>query len=76
MRINSKNVVIKTKGEFISKYNSIFNPDFKKTMVNALTKYMFANWRGVMFGGGMYNMWINNVMNPDNLQTLITKINN
>jgi hypothetical protein len=38
---------------------------------------MFANWQGIMFGEGLYNVWINEVA-PTNekLKLVITAINN
>jgi len=76
VKINGKHAEIKNKDEFISNYNNIFYPHFKKTMLNTFTKYMFANWQGVMFGENMYNMWINVIIKPHKLETLITSINN
>ncbi|MEQ8155083.1 MAG: hypothetical protein ABRQ25_09420 [Clostridiaceae bacterium] len=58
-------------------YNLIITPDFKKSINSACAKYMFVNYRGVMFGEDRYNIWINNVVLDNNTSKLmITNINN
>lgn len=69
-----KTVEIKNREEFIRNYDAIIHPEFKKTIGDASTKYMFANWQGIMFGEGFKNMWINHSINDNTL--LITSINN
>lgn len=77
VKINGKTVKIQNKDEFIKNYNLIFNPNYKQAMTNAFTKYMFANYKGVMFGEGKYNMWINEIASHNSTSKLmITAINN
>ena len=59
VKINGKATAISTKDQFIKNYSLIFNSNYKEAISKAFTKYMFANWQGVMFGQGQYNMWIN-----------------
>lgn len=76
-KINGKSTKIQTKDEFIKNYAQIFNPNYKKAISNAYTKYMFVNWQGIMFGEGFYNMWINEVTpNGSDSKLMITAINN
>ena len=43
----------------------------------ASTKYLFANWKGIMFGANLNNIWINEVTSAgDNPKLMITAINN
>jgi len=44
---------------------------------NAFTKYLFANSQGIIFGEGMYNIWINEVIPTSSKPKLmIMAINN
>lgn len=77
VKINGKSNKIQDKDEFIKNYDLIFNPNYKQAMTNAFTKYMFANYKGVMFGEGQYNMWINEIAsNNGTSKLMITAINN
>ncbi len=77
VKINGKVKKIENKEAFVENYSSIVNSDFKKAMVNTYTKYLFANSKGIMFGEGSYNVWINEIKASDNnSQLLITAINN
>lgn len=77
VKINDKTIKIQNKAEFIKNYDLIFNSKYKQAMTNAFTKYMFANYKGVMFGEGQYNMWINEITsNNGTSKLMITAINN
>jgi len=77
VKIDGKVSEIKNQDEFIKNYDKIFSPGYKQSMSHAFTKYMFANWQGVMFGSGMENMWINEVKPAEGSPKLmITAINN
>jgi len=75
VNINGKVTKIQDKYEFIKNYAQIFNPNFKQAISNAYTKYMFVNWQGIMFGEGLYNIWINE-QPPTGSALMITSINN
>jgi hypothetical protein len=77
VKINDKVTKIQNKDDFIKNYDKIFHSNFKQAISTASTKYMFANWQGIMFGEGSYNVWINEVA-PTNekLKLVITAINN
>lgn len=53
---------IQNKDDFVKNYDQIFYPEFKQVVSSAFTKYLFANSQGIMFGDGMYNIWINEVI--------------
>jgi beta-lactamase regulating signal transducer with metallopeptidase domain len=77
VKINDKVTEMQNANDFIENYEKIINPAFKQVIGNAFTKYMFANWKGVMFGSGSNNIWINNVTTTgDNLELMIISINN
>ena len=77
VNISGKRTIIKNREDFIKNYNEIINPNFKETMSNTSTKYLFANSKGIMFGEGLYNIWINEVtFNGSNSKLSITAINN
>lgn len=77
VNIKGKRTVIKNSQDFIKNYNEIINPNFKETMSNTSTKYLFANSKGIMFGEGLYNIWINEVTsNGSNSELYIIAINN
>lgn len=59
--IDGRDRNIKNIGQFKKLYNKIFYPEFKNIMIYAYPKNMFANWRGIMFGEGLNNVWINKV---------------
>lgn len=77
-KINGKVTIIHTKDEFIKNYDQIFDSNYKQVISKAYTKYLFANWQGIMLGGGQYNMWIHNsaVSNADTSKLMIKAINN
>ncbi|MBM7868726.1 hypothetical protein JOC70_000195 [Clostridium pascui] len=77
VKINGKNTKIQNKAEFIKNYDLIFNPSYKQAMTNAPAKYMFANYKGIMFGEGQYNMWINEIAsNNGTSKLMVTAVNN
>jgi len=78
VKINGKATVIKTRAEFIKNYSLIFNSNYKQVISKAYTKYLFANWQGVMFGEGQYNMWIYDsvISNGGVSKLMISAINN
>jgi hypothetical protein len=77
VKINDKVTKIQNKDDFIKSYDKIFHSNYKQAISNASTKYMFANWQGVMFGEGLYNVWINEVTSTEGSSKLmITAINN
>ena len=77
VKINGKVTKIQNKDEFIKNYAQIFNANYKKAISNAYTKYMFVNWQGIMFGEGLYNIWINEITpNGNDSKLMITAINN
>ncbi|MBB6214274.1 hypothetical protein HNQ80_000343 [Anaerosolibacter carboniphilus] len=77
VKINDKATTIQNKDDFIKNYDKIFYPNYKQVMSNAFTKYMFANWKGIMFGTGSDNIWINEVTSTNgNPKLMITAINN
>ena len=51
-------IVANDADEFIAKDSEIITPDFISSITNSYTKFMFTNWRGVMFGDGTYGFWI------------------
>lgn len=77
IKVNGKVAGIQTKDDFISKYDQIINANFKQVISNTVTKYLFANYQGIMFGNGKYNLWISEVVTtgvPSKL--MIISINN
>lgn len=72
VKIDNKVTKIKDEDEFIKYYKQIFNPQFKQIMSNAYTKYLFTNYQGIMFGGNVCNVWINEY----DSKLMITTINN
>ena len=68
---------LQNKDDFIKNYDQIIYPEFKQVVSNAFTKYLFANSQGIMFGEGMYNIWINEVIPTGSMPKLmIMAINN
>lgn len=76
VKVDGNRQSINTKEELIKNYDKVFHPEYKNAIAKAFTKYMFCNSKGVMFGGNMYNVWINNVINKDKKEILITGVNN
>jgi hypothetical protein len=74
LKVNGEITNIKDENDFIENYDNIFHKECKKAIENSFTKYMFVNWRGIMFGGNQYNMWINEVIGVTDMK--ITTINN
>jgi len=63
--------------DFIQNYERIFYPEFKQVVSSAFTKYLFVNSQGIMFGEGMYNIWINEMIPTGRKpQLMISAINN
>lgn len=77
VKINNKVTKIQSSDEFIKNYERIIHQDYKQVISNASTRYMFANWKGIMFGTGSYNIWINKAnVTGDNSKLMIITINN
>lgn len=77
VKINNKVTKIQNADDFIVNYDQIIHPDYNQAISNASTKYMFANWKGIMFGPGLYNIWINKgTSTGDNSELMITAVNN
>lgn len=77
VKINNEVTKIENKDDFIKNYDKIFNEDFKKMISNASTKYMFVNYKGIMFGSNLNNIWISGVMTTgENSKLIIIGINN
>lgn len=77
VKINGKVTKIQNSTDFIKNYDQIFNLSYKNAISNAFTKYLFVNWQGIMFGEGLYNIWINEETPPGSTSKLmITAINN
>lgn len=77
VKINDKDIKIQSEADFIKNYDEIFYPDYKQLISNAFTKYMFANWKGIMFGAGSNNIWITEITPANGSSKLmITAINN
>lgn len=77
VKINNKLTEIQNEYDFIKNYDKIFHADYKQVISNASTKYMFVNWKGIMFGTSLNNIWINEgTPASDNSKLMITAINN
>lgn len=77
VKINNNVTKIENEDDFIKNYDEIFHTDYKQVIGNASTKYLFANWKGIMFRAGLYNIWINEVKpEGDNPKLMITGIIN
>lgn len=75
VKVNGQVIKIQNKDELIENYDQIFNADYKQVISKAPTKYLFVNYKGIMFAEG--NIWINDVMFDDsNSELKITAINN
>ncbi|EGW40025.1 hypothetical protein [Desulfosporosinus sp. OT] len=76
-KVDGKVTKIKTKDDFVSHYDQIINLNFKQAISDTFAKYLFANYQGIMFGNGMHNLWISEVMTTGGTSKLmITAINN
>lgn len=53
---NGKTTEIKTKKDFVAKYDKIMTAKVKKALLAQKTDKLFVNWKGVMVGNG--EMWI------------------
>ncbi|MFF2089781.1 hypothetical protein [Paenibacillus sp. NPDC058174] len=53
---NGKSIEIKSKKEFIAKYNKIMTPKIKKKLLAQKADKVLVNWKGVMVGDG--ELWI------------------
>ncbi|MDO0823874.1 hypothetical protein [Desulfosporosinus nitroreducens] len=77
VKVDGEVTKLQNNDDFIQNYDQIFYPEFKQVVSNAFTKYLFANSQGIMFGEGMYNMWINEVIPTGRKpQLMISAINN
>jgi hypothetical protein len=77
VKINNKVAQIENEDDFIKNYDKIFDKNFKKVISNASTKYMFVNYKGIMFGANLNNIWISGVMTTgENSKLMIIGINN
>jgi len=77
VKINNKITKMENEDDFINNYDKIFHTDYKQVIGNASTKYLFANWKGIMFRAGIYNIWINEVKpEGNNSKLMITGIIN
>ncbi|RXZ77786.1 hypothetical protein EBB07_27310 [Paenibacillaceae bacterium] len=58
LRVNhdGKSLIIKTKKDFIARYNQIFTDEIKKKLLAQQADTVFVNWKGVMVGDG--EIWI------------------
>lgn len=76
MQINCNGWVldIETPDAFVANYDSIMNAGFKAALTTAYPKFMFSNWKGVMFGSGAKNLWINR--EPNGTALKIVAFNN
>jgi hypothetical protein len=54
---SNKKQTIKNQTQFLQQYNKIFNPVYKKKILESCTCNLFANYNGVMLGDG--EIWIN-----------------
>lgn len=73
---HQERITINNKTEFMRRYNDIFSNEYKDAINKTFAKFMFANSKGIMFGSSYYNMWINDIKNPDgSYQLKITTIN-
>lgn len=77
VKMNGKETTLQNQDDFIKNYDKVFYPNFKQILSHAFTKYMFANWRGIMFGTDLNNIWINEVILKNGTSKLmIASINN
>lgn len=77
VNVDGTRTKIKNKDEFIKNYDRIFHSEYKREMIRATTRYLFANAEGIMFGEGSYNLWINEITSNDGKARLaIVAINN
>ncbi|TGE38832.1 hypothetical protein E4K67_04975 [Desulfosporosinus fructosivorans] len=77
VKIDDKVTKIQNNADFIKNYDQIFYPKYRQVITNAYTKYLFANWQGIMLGEGIYNIWINEVKpTASDSKLIINAINN
>lgn len=77
VKVNNEVSKIENEDDFIQNYDEIFNENFKKVISNASTKYMFVNYKGIMFGTNLNNIWISGVITTgENSKLMIIGINN
>lgn len=67
LRVSNKKVV-KTKNEFIQKYDSIVNKKIKKIIVEQNQNKFFCKSTGVMYGRG--EVWVNNFNKESELRVI------
>ena len=76
-KLNGKVVKIQNKDYFIKNYDLIFYPKYKAAITNSFTKYLFVNYKGIMFGQDEFNIWFNEITpNAGIPKLMITAINN
>ncbi|MHB8072658.1 hypothetical protein [Desulfosporosinus fructosivorans] len=77
VKIDDKVTKIQNNADFVKNYDQIFYPKYRQVITNAYTKYLFANWQGIMLGEGIHNIWINEVKRTDSdSRLMINAINN
>ena len=77
VKINDEATKIQNEDEFTNYYDKIFHNDYKQVIRHASARYLFANFKGIMFGTGLYNIWITTVTPiGDSSKLMITAINN
>jgi len=75
VKINDKAIKIQNKDELIKNYDKIFTLDYKQKISKAPTKYLFANYQGIMVGLGL--IWINDIISTgSNSKLMVIAINN
>ena len=76
ININNKDekILIKNQEDFLKNYDIIFTSEYKKSIEDSFTKYMFVNSQGVMIGDGL--MWFNGATPEETKAMKITAINN
>ena len=73
VKIDGKKTQIANKEDFVSNYDKIITSKLKNAIISTYPANMFANYQGVLFGSGSYNIWINENSKSD---LTIISINN
>lgn len=60
--------------DFLKNYDKIFTSEYKKSIKETVSKYLFVNTQGVMIGDGL--MWFNGATPEETKIMKITAINN
>ncbi|MGK0466892.1 hypothetical protein [Clostridium sp.] len=76
VKINNNIIKIKNKDDLIKNYDKIFTVEYKQAISKARTKYLFANYQGIMVGNGQ--IWINDrtLAGDNSSKLMIIAINN